>query len=488
MRFRHPIIHTALHEFALQGKIPIHLQESETDLLLRVLTYAKFTLRDKGEPLIDNHDPSISDRLFGQHHLLEYTVRYWVLHLQQSPLAPKTSGEFKPSANLQKALPDTTILPILEQLVWDTQLPLPHAIDLHKLVGSVRRTIFTDKHPSVLQTYLAVATSYLLVANLKEAQKYFYFCAKISRTVLSDIHPLTLDCATRYLKITESMTTTTRTEVTTHREEILIILIAAYERQYGSTSELVIQTRKLLIELYASINEEDRAMEVYRLIQDATVQQYGPSSHQAHDVQGHLSVVLGKGRGDRKLDSYKDSFFHDEDDVEGNNIEVFDITSIVAYLRKAEIYISRKELVLAEQTYVELWQAISSKCRSSQSVEWHEKNIEIATSYSQFLKTQKRSTEASAILTCVWKQYEHHQLSYSESIVAHLTHVAKEMKSIGSYTQALSIFKHASSFYKNVRKEETHISREVSKEVCSRRSQTTNALPLDHTCFFSLWR
>jgi len=464
VRFRHPIIHTALHNFAKQSKIPIHLQESETDLLLRVLTYAKTTLRDKGEPVINNQDPTISDRLFRQHHFLEYTVRYWVLHLQQSPLAPKTSGEFKPTAELQRALPETTVLPILEQLVWDTQLPIPEAIDLHKLVGTVRRTVFTDNHPSVLQTYFAVATSYLLIDKPTEAQKYFYLCAKISRTILSDVHPLTLECATQYLKITESMVTKTRTEITTHREEILVMLISSYERQYGSTSELVIQTRKLLVELYASIDEEDRAMEVYRLIQGATIQQYGRNSHQAQDVQGHLSVVLGKRR-DSTMDGYKESFFHEDDHVEDETVEVFDVASIVAYLRRAEQYTSRKELSLAEQTYVELWQEVSSKCRSSQSVEWHEKNIEVATSYSQFLKTQKRVSEATSILTCVWQQYEHHQLSYSEKIVAQLTHVAKEMKSTGSYTQALSIFRHASSFYKNVRQEETHTSREVNKEV-----------------------
>ncbi|KAF2681791.1 hypothetical protein K458DRAFT_391739 [Lentithecium fluviatile CBS 122367] len=463
IRFRHPLISNALHEFSSQKKIPIHLQESESDLLLRVLTYAKVTLRDKGEPLLDNQGPAISDRLFNTHHFLEYTVRYWVLHLQQSPLAPQSTGEYKPTVELQKAFPDTTVLPILEGLVWDNDLPIPASIDLHKLAGTVRRSIFTDNHPSVLQTYLAVATSYLLLSKFSDAQKFFYLCTNISRAVLSDIHPLTLECATHFLRITETMTTTTRTEVMAHREEVLIILISAYERQFGATSELVIQTRKLLVELYASINEEDRAMEIYRLIQDATVQHYGRNSHQAQDLQGHLSVVLGKGRSQRSLDGYKESFFHD-DDVE-EMVEVFDIASVIAYLRRAEFHVSRKEFALAEKSYVELWQEVSTKCRSSLSVEWHEQNIEVATAYSQFLKIQKRSIEASTILTCVWQQYQHHQLSYSESIVARLTRAAKEMKSMGSYTQALAIFKHASSFYKNVRQEETHVSQEVNKEV-----------------------
>ncbi|KAF2628800.1 hypothetical protein BU25DRAFT_365743 [Macroventuria anomochaeta] len=463
VRFRHPIVHSALHDLAQKNQVSIPLNDSESDLLLRVLTYAKFTLRDKGEPTIDNDDPTIADRLFRQHRFLEYAVRYWVLHLQQSPLMPKNPAEFKPTGDLQKVLPDTTILPILEQLVWGTQLPLPQAIDLHLLVGNVRRAVYTENHPTVLQTYLAVATSYLLLSDTTQASSYFFRCTNISRTVLSDIHPLTLECANHFLKISESMVTTTRTEIMTHREHILIVLITAYERQYGSTSELVTQTRKLLVELYASLKEEDKALEVFRLIQEATIQHYGRNSHQAQDIKGHLNVVLGKGRGERRIDSYKESFFDDQDDE--NQVEVFDFGSIVAYLRSAESYASRKEFALAERTYAELWQQISSKCRTTQSIEWHEKNIEIATAYSQFLKTQKRTTESSAVLIVVWEQYQHHQLSYSESIVARLTSVAKEMKSMGSYTMALSIFKHASSFYKSVRQEESSASREISNHV-----------------------
>ncbi|KAH3949571.1 hypothetical protein HBH64_038280 [Parastagonospora nodorum] len=464
VRFKHPIVHAALYDFADQNKLPIPLKESETDLLLRVLTYAKSVLREKGEPTLDNSDPSFGDRLYHQHHLLEYTVRYWVLHLQQSPLAPQTSGAYKPSSELQKALPESTVFPILEQLVWETQLPMPQAIDLHKLVGTVRRANFGENHPSVLQTFLSIATSYLLISNPQDSAKYFYWSTTISRKVLSDIHPLTLECANHYLKITESLTTTTRTEVMTHRETILTILVTAYERQYGSTSELVIHTRKLLVELYASIKEEDKAMEIYRLIQEATVQQYGRNSHQAQDIQGHMNVVLGKGKGDRSIDGYQESFFHG-DEEEDHSVEVFDIGSIVAYLRLAETHASKKEFALAEKTYVELWQEVSSKTRTARSLEWHEKNIEVATGYSQFLKSQKRSSESASVLTSIWKQYEHSQLSFAESIVSRLTNVAKEMRSVGMHTQALSIFKYASSYFKSVRQEESSISREINQQL-----------------------
>lgn len=470
IRFKHPIVQSALHDFAAQNKIPIPLKDSETDLLLRVLTYAKLTLREKGEPILENTDPAVGDRLYHQHHLLEYTVRYWVLHLQQSPLSPKPTGEFKPSTELQKVMPDTTLLPILEQLVWETQLPLPQAIDLHKLVGTVRRATLGEHHPAVLQTYLAIATSYLLISQPTDSAKYFYWANTISRKIFSDIHPLTIDTANHFLRITQTLTTTSRTEIMTQRETILTVLITAYEKQYGSTSELVIHTRKLLVELYASIKEEDKVLEIYRLIQEATIQQYGRNSHQAQDVQGHLNVVLGKGKGERNIDGYQESFFHGDDD-EDESVEVFDIASIVAYLRRAEAHASNKEVALAEKTYVELWMEVSSKCRNVQSVEWHEKNIEIATAYSQFLKSQKRSSEASSILTCVWQQYEHSQLSFAQGIVSRLTNVAKEMRSVGMHTQALSIFKYASSYFKNVRQEESSISREINQQLSETSSE-----------------
>lgn len=463
VRFRHPIIHSALHNFALQNKIPIPIKDSETDLLLRVLTYAKFTLRDKGEPLIDNSDQTTADRLFHRHHFLEYTVRYWILHLQQSPLAPTPSGDFKRTAELKKAMPDTTILPILEQLCWDSQLPIPQALDMHKLAGTVRREVFTENHPSVLQTYLAVASCFLLINDLEHAQKYFNWCVKISRTILSDVHPLTLECANHFLKLTDSMSFTTRTDIVNYREEVLMILIKAYERQYGKTSEQVIQIRTLLAQLYESIKEEERAIEIYRLIQQSTVEHYGRDSHQAQEALGHLNVIIGKRPKDPNREEGPGISIFEEEQEEKD--EVFNIDSIIALLEKAELYISEKKFILAEKTYVELWMEVSSRCRTILSVEWHEKNIEIATAYSQFLISQKRKSESSAVLTCIWQQYEHHQLAFSQSIVERLTVVAKEMKSIGTYTQALSIFKFASSFYQSLHQEESSISQEINEQV-----------------------
>ncbi|KAJ4301643.1 hypothetical protein N0V90_003736 [Kalmusia sp. IMI 367209] len=470
VRFKHPFLQSTLRDLAHRNKVQIPIKDSHTGLLLRLFTYVKATLREKREPVIDGLDLTLADRLFHQHHFLEYIVRYWVNHFRQTPFYSQTHSDFKPSPELQKVFPEVTTLPILEQLCWGTQLPASNAVDTHVLVANIRKRILTENHPAVLQTYLTCATSFSFLSKTTEAQKYYFISTKVSRTILSDIHPVTVECAVRFLKITDQLTTTTRTEIMTHREELLVILITAYERQYGRSSEKVIQTRETLAKLYLSINEEKHAAEVYRLIQEAVVEHYGKHSHEAKTLHGRLSVVLGKGKGDREIETYKESFFTDEDEEE-NIIDVFDSAQVVVWLRRAEEYFSRGEIILAEKTYVELWQQISSRCRTVQSVEWHEKHIDVATTYSRFLQSQKRSSEATTVLISVWQQYDQHQLAYSESIIIRLTSVAKTMKSMGHYAVALSIFKFASSYYKSVRKEESSHSSEVSREISTTSSE-----------------
>lgn len=464
VRFKHPLIQSTLRDLAHQNKIQVPVKDTHAGVLLRILAYVKATLREKREPVVEGSDPHLADRLFQQHHFLEYIVRYWVEHFRQTPFYSPNSSDFKPSPELQKAFPDNTTWAILEQICWDSQLPAFDVVDRHVYVAGIRKRIFTENHPSVLQTYLTCARLYTTLSRPKDAQTYYFVSTKISRTILSEVHPVTIDCALRFLKITDNFTTTTRTEIMTHREELLIILITAYERQCGRTADIVIQTRETLAQLYVSIKEEERAQEIYRIIQELTIEKYGSHSHQAKDMRGRLGVVLGPGKGDQQLETYTDSILEGEDDEE-KSIDVFDTNQVLVWLRRAEEFFSRGEVTLAEKTYVELWQQISHRCRTVQSLEWHEKHLDVTAAYSQFLISQKRSSESSSVLISVWRQYEHHQLAYSESIVTRLTKVAKTVKSLGYYAVALSIFRYASSYYKSVRKEESSYMLEITEEI-----------------------
>ncbi|OCL11089.1 hypothetical protein AOQ84DRAFT_425240 [Glonium stellatum] len=463
IRLRHHAVNSSLQTLIDQGKIQMPIKDRQMDLVLRTLTYAKMTLREKREPTLEISDQGLADRLFHRHHFLEYVVRYWVFHLNRSSIAPKKPGDFNLTAEVQKVFPDTTTLSILEKLCWEAQIPTPQALDLHIMVGRLRRQILTEHHPVVLQSYLTCATYYDLLSNPTESGKYYYMSTTVSRKVLSNFHPLTVECANRFLRITETMTSTSRTEIMTHREQTLLILIEAYEHQYGATSEIVIRTKTTLAELYMHIHEEHRATELFQAIHEATVKHYGKNSNEARGVSDRLGVVLGKGKHDKVIETYTESLFtdSDEEDVE----ESLDKNQITIIIQKAQACSSRGDISMAEQIYVELWQRLSERCRTTLATEWHERKIDVVLAYTQFLKSQKRESETSAILTCLWQEYEHHELSFSESIISRLTEVAKTMKSVGGYTAALSIFKHASSYYKNVRKEESHSFTEIQQEI-----------------------
>lgn len=242
-----------------------------------------------------------------------------------------------------------------------------------------------------------------------------------------------------------------------------MILITAYERQFGTTSDMVIQTREMLAELYMYINERERAAEILRIIHGTTVDKHGKDSHQARGLTDHLRLKLGKAREDKDMGMYEKGIFVDDDDEEVE--EALDLGNIAIIIRRAEDYRSQGKISMAEQTYVELWQRISEYCRTTGSAQWHEQKIDVVTAYSKFLKTQKREIETSAILTCLWQEYQHHELAFSESIITRLTETAQVMKSVGLYTAALSIFKHASSFFKSVRKEESRSFQQIEEEI-----------------------
>lgn len=252
----------------------------------------------------------------------------------------------------------------------------------------------------------------------------------------------------------------------THREQILQVLITFYETQYGSSSELVIKTQHRLQQLYDSINEKENSLKIYRLIQ-----LHGSGPNQSTDDHWESGGVRIK-----HIQRHDDVDLHgsilDSDEVEEESAMVMTISSIESLLSVIQQHLHRKEFQQAERMYVELWMEVSSKCRTVMSIEWHEKNIDIATSYSQFLKNQKRSSESTAVLSSVWQQYEAHQLSFSENIVSRLTHVAKEMRSMNAHAQALSIFKFASSYYQSVNRQESQASLEVRQQL----SQTSSEL------------
>jgi len=454
VRIKHSLVQRAVVDLLKKGSFtPSSVKDTQMDLLLRILTYAKVSIQEKGEPTLDSDDRNPVDHFFNHHVLLEYVIRYYTWHLGQTSVAVRGKPtDVKITPEIQRAFPDSTVMPVLEWLCWDDQFPGAQEVEFHEIVQNLRIKIFTQKHPSVLQSYINTACYYEMMQNVTKSGHLYYLIATVGRDVLSLLHPVVVECSLRFLRITHTSVTTTRTETMTYREHILILLISAYERQYGVNSEIVTKTREQLIELYMSLNEHEKAQEILIILQGNTGA-HGKLSKETRDMEETLRVSLGKHR-DREVGSYDHGIFEEEEDVE-EAVGVLDLKEVEVILRQIETLISKKEFVRAEETYVQLWQRLSVSCRSTLSVEWHAKKIEVVQKYASFLETHQRRAESTSLLISIWREYEHHEVAFSEIIVSKLTQTARHLQTVGEYSASLAIFKHASSYYRNVRKEDS---------------------------------
>ncbi|EME77291.1 uncharacterized protein MYCFIDRAFT_60116 [Pseudocercospora fijiensis CIRAD86] len=466
VRPRHTLVQQAVRNLIKSGKITNTIKDQPTDLLLRLLTYAKVTLTEKGEPTLDDSDRSIVDHWFSKNVLLEYVVRYYTWHLKQTGVVTTTTGkapELKVTPELQKVFPDSTILAVLEWLCWE--YPGAQEVEYHDLAGRLRTKIFTEKHPSVIQSYINTASYWEVIEDWTKVGNYYYSICTLGRDVLGNSHPIVVEACNRFLRNTETTTTiTSRTELVTRRETVLIWLISAYERQFGAQSDMVIRVRELLADLYMAIKEEDKAKEILRVIHGHTIAEHGRDSDRVREMDQHLRVSLGKKRDGKELEGYERGIFIDEDEDE-EATAITSIEQVDAMLLEIKKYMEQKDYIRAEQSYVELWQRLSEKTRTTLAVEWHEKKIQVIQQYAEYLESHKRRTEATSLQTSLWREYEHHELSYNEKVVSHLTKSARFLKTVGEYSAALAIFRHASSYFRNTRKEESRSLTEIEEEM-----------------------
>lgn len=465
-------LQTVLQPLVDQGKIQLPHKSRQVDFLLRTLTYAKSVLPKDGMPTLDNSDFSLPSRLFSKHPLLEYTVRYWTTHFEQTPFAPTGSAVPKIPEDLKKVFPSSPAFPVLEWICWDDQYPGSQEVELHTLVGRVRTEIFTQNHPSVMQSYINTAAYYEPMGNDREATKSYYYATTIGQHVLSPSNPVTIECGNRFLTLSSQMTSTTRTEIMTQRETILQVLITAYERQFGATSELVVNTRQQLIELYTHINEQENVSK-YTQKQEEQVYQGNDFARDGGATRGVKDSLDGKLRrkSDKHIGSYdKGVFGHMDDDEEVTG--TIDLAAAVALLNKAKSLHTQKKDEEAEEIYVDLWHQLSTICRSTLNTDFHELKLETVNSYAESLKTQKRESEATGVLVLVSEEYRHHELSFSEKVINKLTQSAHTLSSYGNKSAALSIYRQAHAYQQHFKKDSSSTTNRFEEWI----EQTTNEL------------
>ncbi|PYH42905.1 NACHT domain protein [Aspergillus saccharolyticus JOP 1030-1] len=472
---RHGQIRSAILDVLAKDKLLPAVKNRNSDLAQRLLVYTKEVVTSDHEPSLDPLDDSASQELLVKYPLLDFALRYWITHVKIA-FGCATDQEIATAAKeLRSSIPTTPTVPLLEMTVWDNK-STPSLRLLHGIQTRVWRQALGPNHPTTLQTVLCQALFYRRIHEIPSAHisKIFYEAAKMSQTVLSTRHLITMQMIKFYLEVTADQVTDSKTTIMTQRTEMLQRLIECYKIHYGASSSMVTSTMRLLSEHYTSMGEETKAKEITTWLQEASTES-APQATGPRQTDDSLLVHL-HGRKDTM--ETRTIFSLDELEQDDLVTRAFDFKSLQA---KAERLVAEKDIKTAERTWIELWQQTSKEYRLNSSTEWELRNMDAVLGYAKFLKSQHRENEAASILSGFWEGYGQ-STSSSEAVASKFLEVAKVMKSVGLSVLALSVFKHCaqsthghSGVHQEVQQHINTTSREVMKMATSTSSTITES-------------
>lgn len=458
---RHDAIRQALLDVKSDAKFVEKLKYRHQDILIRLFVATKISLRSEHEPTFNRLDILQTENKLRGHPLMEYTVRYWTLHMKKT-LFFKPTGALQLPKEFKTIFSDSVNFCLLEQACWGAQFFIHEALEMHNIAFRVRKGLFQQNHPCVLQSaifYASLCES--VVSRHEEAIEWYALAARISAAI-SVQSEITITCCNALLRISQASITKKRTTIMGYREEVLLIMVSSYKVRYGSASKELLEIYKRLHEFYLLLEEETKITEIVAIIQQLTVVIYGSQSDEAQTISRHAQVLLKHREHAEEIETFDGFIFRGyTEEVE----ESLTIVRIEEIIREAVTLITRGELERAEELYIELWLKLGKHCQLVHSCEWHEIKIRVMVIYAEFLITRKRITEASAILVAIWTEYESHEFSMIESIMLLFKRVALCLKEVKLLALALLVFQRCYIFFKHEHKEHSIIFKEVETQI-----------------------
>jgi hypothetical protein len=281
------------------------LADAHQDITLRILMYCKLSLTKSLQCSITIPDTFDVEEIFRAHEFIEYYTRYWIPHFRFSPLY-RGDDALQLSDEIKAIFPHSIEPVLLEWKCWEYQMSISQAVEWHNIALRIREACFTQNHEAVLQTLIVCGHFHRRVHNTKEACSCFYRASRIGQDVLTKYHGVTVACATIFLELTETITSNTRTEIITQKEEMLEYIMAVYKHEYGGTSEAVVRCFKVLAQLYIDIHEEQHAEECWRYLREIMIVRHGRGSEEEREISRNLIIPLkGGGRDLKELQELK---------------------------------------------------------------------------------------------------------------------------------------------------------------------------------------
>lgn len=347
--------------------------EANKDFTARLLVYVKTCVTRNVDSSLDTITSRETDSTFKTHPLLEYATRNWLGHFQMSTYfaggqvqTPLVIGE------LRGIFPDSTLLARLEQKCWDKQTLASNANSSHLLALTIRQQALGENSKAVLQSSINVAKSFEKISAPAEASKYFYKAAKVAQNVLGRTNDLAFSCAKVSLDTSASIKdkVTGRNEAVTQREELLKYVVDTEKQRSGGNSALVSKYTNELAELYTSINEADKAENVYREVYKTSIAQNGQFSAEATKAAEKLQAVLYKGAKHEEVVQYRKYHspaislsYHDiYDSIEVPHVSNFKTQNNPSLRQPSEVWTSSTSVVSKPPS---AWRTLTNRRRIS---------------------------------------------------------------------------------------------------------------------------
>ncbi|KAJ5128530.1 hypothetical protein N7448_002249 [Penicillium atrosanguineum] len=474
---RHGQIRTAILDTFSKGKFLPAIKNRDADFAQRLLLYTKQCVTESQDPSLTPLDERLTEHLLEKHPLLDFAIRYWTAYVKTAFACTSAQEITTASKNLRSVWPTSPTLPLLEMNVWASKAT-PSLRLIYGIQTRLYRQILNTDHPATLQAILSQAIFYRKIQTTlpAESSQIFYNAAKVSQTMLSIRHLITMEMAQFFLESTADQITESKTEVMMRRVEVLQLLIECYKAHYGATNVMVTSTLTQLSEHYSLIKEESKAQEITVLL------------------QGSITVGTKKRSGSRQMDDSLLVQLHGRKDTtteagttlaldgeEADELITWSFDSETS-LANVEKYMSAGRIEEAERTYVELWQQASQEYRLSHSPEQKVLMLRAVLAYAQFLKSEKRENEAASVLAGFWGEHEQ-TISSAEVLVSNFMQLGQLMKSVGLSVVALDVFKHCaqstssqSAIYKELQHNIQSTSQEIVRMAASSSSKSSSSI------------
>ncbi|KAK0620403.1 hypothetical protein B0T14DRAFT_457391 [Immersiella caudata] len=443
VRFKSKSIHA--YTQSQMGKSLPSAKDAHRHLTLALLLYSRLSLLNDCDPSFDLIGDKNLDELFHSNALLYYAVRHWQSHFRASSLCGE-DGALLLSKDFREFFPASCRFALLERSSRSYGLPPSRLIELHEFSLKIREASFGEKHIAVLQSLIILGNLHVSTTETLAGAKCFYRAATLGKAILSSVNAAVVTCTTLFLQYTETITITTRTEIVTYREQMILLIIEVYKEKHGRNSKLVIKWYEILAKLYIDIKEEHNAAVIRKVLYEIYIFVYGKKSPEARRLCEHLGgmdIVLKGETSVTGINEYAELFFEATDGKEPDDEKRVEIL-----LRLALFYENQKQWYLAEKIYITLWRRLSEICRLKTTITLHITKINIALEYIRFLKRLGRIEEASNILICLWVEYEHHSCE-EKSIIVLIREIGVLFKAFGLLQIAILVFTKVWGWFKS---------------------------------------